>query len=519
MSKTINFRLSLSLAALLITACVPAEDRFDVLIVNGTVYDGSLKAGRISNIGIVGERITTMSAPEDATATIVIDAAGKLVTPGFIDPHTHALPRLQDPATSANLNYLLQGVTTVFVGSDGAGVDKRDTTLAALATQGVGPNVAFFAGHGGIRRAVMGMADRAPTEFELETMRRLLRIELDAGAIGLSTGLFYAPGSYSKTDEVIELAKVAARAGTVYDSHIRSESSYGVGLLSAIEEALTIGKAADIPVHISHIKALGQDVWGQSTAIVSMIEAARESGIRVTANQYPWSASGTRFSNALIPRWVMADSIEKMAERLFDPELKPGIDAEMQNNLRLRGGPEAMLVTDAASDYVGMTLGQIALVLEMDPLATAVQVVLTGDPSIASFVMQQSDIDELAVKPWVMTGSDGSSGHPRLFGSYPKVWRDFVHDRKLMSAEQFVHRSSGLVADTFGLCDRGYLKPGYIADIVILNPEKYAPEASYEHPTEYSEGIEQLIINGTVVIDNGHTSKLPGHVLTRKKCN
>ena len=509
----------MSLAAFLITACAPTEEPFDVLIINGTVYDGSLNAGRIGNIGIIGERIVTMSAPENASATTVVDAAGKLVTPGFIDPHTHALARLQDPATSANLNYLLQGVTTVFIGSDGGGVENRDTTFATLTAQGIGPNVAFYAGHGRIRKAVMGMADRAPTDAEMDVMRRLLKVELDAGAIGLSTGLFYAPGSYSETDEVIELAKIAAQAGTVYDSHIRSESSYGDGLLSAVEETITIGKAADIPVHISHIKALGQDVWGQSEAIVSMLEAAREAGIRVTANQYPWSASGTRFSNALIPRWVMADSKEKMAERLFDPELKAGIDEEMQNNLRLRGGPEAMLVTNAASDYVGMTLGQIALVLEMEPLAAAVQVVLAGDPSIASFVMRQSDIDELAVRPWVMTGSDGSSGHPRLFGTYPKAWRDFVYDREILSAEQFVHRSSGLAADTFGLCDRGYLKPGYIADIIVFDPEKFAPKATYKNPTELSEGVEQLLINGTVVINNDHTSKLPGRILTRDECS
>jgi len=491
----------------------PAAEAFDVLIVGGTVYDGSLQAGRTANIAISGDRIVSTSAPSDAPAARIVDAAGKIVVPGFIDPHTHELRRLTNDGR--NLHYLHQGVTTVFVGNDGDGIPNHEERLATLENQGIGTNVAFFAGHGALRKAIMGMADRPASDSELIAMSDLLASKMQAGAFGLSTGLFYAPGSYATRDEIIELAKVAAAYGGVYDTHLRSESSHADGLLAAVEEAITIAHDSDIAVHISHIKALGKDSWGKSKDMITLIEAARGAGLNITANQYPWVASGTRFSNALIPRWVMADSKEKMQERLNDPALEPDIRLEMSRNLELRGGPEAMLVTHANSPYMGKTLADIANDLGTGPLTAAIQVVTNGDPSIASFVMNKDDIDRLATQPWVMTGSDGSSGHPRLYGTYPKAWHDFVSDTELMSAERFVHRSSGQVADTLGICDRGYLRAGYYADIAVIDPDAFAPRADYTNPVALSQGVELLLVNGEIVLGPEIQPALPGRVLRK----
>jgi len=511
-------RAYLILVLVLLSACSSetGEQAFDILIINGLVYDGSLAPGKAINIGIRDDRIASIDAAADAPAGRVIDAAGKLVVPGFIDPHTHAKRWLLDPATSANLNYLMQGVTTVFIGNDGDGLRDRDESLATFEAQGIGPNVAFFAGHGLIRRSVMDMADRLATDAELEAMRGLLREEMQAGAFGLSTGLFYAPGSYSDTAEIIELARVAAGFGGVYDTHMRSESSHADGLLAALDEALRIAAESGIAVHISHIKALGKDVWSQTDAMIAAVDEARANGLDITANQYPWLASGTRFSNALIPRWVMADSTERMFERLAGPETGAEIRVAMAENLERRGGPDAMLVTEAESPFVGMTLRDIAGQLELPPVEAAIIAVESGDPSIASFVMHREGVDRLAVQPWVMTGSDGSSGHPRLYGTYPKAWRDFVIDRRLMSVERFVNRSSGQVADTFGICGRGYLRDNYFADIAIIDPDTFAALATYENPVLLSTGVEQLIINGVVTVDGGYLDALPGRVLRKK---
>lgn len=519
MPKCRTVLLGSLLAAALTAGCTAPPPDFDLLILNGTVYDGSLSAGRVTNIGITDDRIVSMTASDTARAETVVDASGKLVTPGFIDPHTHAGRFLLGPASNASLNYLYQGVTTVFIGNDGDGLADRDEAIRTLSTQGIGPNVAFFAGHGAIRRAVMGMADRDASDDELAAMKALLVSDMEAGAQGLSSGLYYAPGSYADTREVIELARIAASYGGVYDTHLRSEGSDGDGLLAAVGEAIEIGRAAGIAVHISHIKALGQDAWGQSTDVIRLVDEGRASGLGITANQYPWRASGTRFSNALIPRWVMADSREKMAARLHDPVLFDRIRNEMRANLERRGGPDAMLVTGADSEFVGMTLRDISRVLEKPALEAAIDVVLQGNPSIASFVMHPDDIQRLAIQPWVMTGSDGGSGHPRLYGTYPKAYQDFVVENRLMPLEQFVHRSSGLVALTFGLCDRGFLRNGYIADIAVIDPDKFRATATYEQPAKLATGVVQLIINGVLAINTAPTSALPGRVLRKQSCS
>ena len=500
----------------------PAEEfdqpLYDVLIKDGLVYDGSRAAPRRGNIAIRHGRIISMDAPDDVLTRQTIDAGGKAVVPGFIDPHTHAREDLRSGEAERNLNYITQGVTTVFLGNDGYGV--QPPSRAALEQAGLPTNVAILAGHGGIRKDVMGMAERAPTPEELEAMKQQVASEMEQGAFGLSSGLFYAPGSYADIDEVVELARVAARYGGLYETHMRSESSGGVGLLGALEEALEIGRRAELPVHIAHIKALGKAVWGQSEAMIALIEQAQAAGQIVTADQYPWQASGTRFSNALVPRRIMAGSADAMLARLNDPAVVNEIRTEMETNLALRGGPEAMLVTGAESPFVGMTLGQIAAELNLPPVLAGVRMVLEGDPPIASFVMQPADIHALAVRPWVMTGSDGSRGHPRKFATYPKAYQEFVVNHELMSIQQWVHRSSGLVADSFGFCDRGYLRPGWVADIAVLDLASFQPVADYRSPTELSTGVEDLLVDGVSVIRNGEvTDAQPGQIIQKNQQN
>jgi len=522
-------RMALPISAavfVLLAACSdsgqPAATHYDILIVNGTVYSGAPVPARQTSIGIDGDHIVSMDAAIDATADRTIDASGQVVVPGFIDPHTHAGADLADAERSLNLNYLAQGVTTVFIGSDGGGVDDRDATINLLRAQGIGTNTAFFAGHGGIREKVMGLENRAPSETELRQMLELTAEEMRAGAVGLSTGLYYTPGSFSTTDEVVALARVAAQYGGVYDTHMRDESAYSIGLIASVEETITIAEEARIPVHISHLKALGREVWGQSGDVIALITAARERGLDVTANQYPYQASGTRFSATLIPGWVRADSVDAMFARLENSDLKDRIREEMQTNLWRRGGPEAMLVTGAKSEWRGMTLADIAMKMERDSLDAAIEVVRGGDPSIASFVMKLPDIQAIALQDWVMTGSDGSEGHPRKYATYPKAYRDMVVDAGLFSLQRFVYRSAGLVADTFNLCDRGYLRAGRKADVVIIDLDNYLPLANFENPTALASGVRHVLVNGVAVISDGEpTGVLPGVVVDRQNlgCN
>jgi N-acyl-D-aspartate/D-glutamate deacylase len=515
-----NIMQAIVLASVLF-ACSPEQadeqERYSILIVNGTVYDGTTAPASNTNIGIIGERIVSMEASADAQADLVIDATGLAVVPGFIDPHTHADRDLFDEPSNANINYLTQGVTTVFVGNDGRGLPDLEQKLAIMKRQGIGPNVAFFTGHGTAREKILGLEDRAPTASELDAMRKFVENDMRAGALGLSTGLFYRPGSYAETDEVIELAKVAAKFGGVYDSHLRDESSYNIGLTGSVREVIEIGEQADIPVHIAHFKALGRDVWGQSGDVIALIAAARERGLEVTADQYPYRASGTSLGSSLVPRWVMADSDEAMLERLGNPDLEDRIREEMEANLWRRGGKESFLVT-GESEWRGMTLEEIADELMLDPIDAAVEVVRGGDPSVASFNMNPNDIDALAIQPWVMTGSDGSGGHPRKFASYPKAYQDMVATKNLFPLERFIHRSAGLVADSFYLCDRGYLRPGLKADIAIIDFDNFTPVADFENPTELSTGVSELLINGELVITKGnYTGALAGTVVHRQQ--
>ena len=472
-------------------------------------------------IGIRGDRIVLVAPASGALppARRTLDATGLVVAPGFIDPHTHTFEDLSSPARRRQDDYLFQGVTTVLTGNDGAGPTSIGRSLAAWRAGGIGTNAALYVGHGTVRGAVLGMADRAPTGAELGRMRELVRRAMAEGALGLSTGLYYAPGSYGTTEEVIELAKVAAAAGGIYDSHIRDESSYTVGLLGAVDEALRIGREARIPVHIAHVKALGRDVWGYADSIIARVARARAAGQVVTADQYPYNASGTSVGAALLPRWAEAGGRDSLAARLRLESTRETIVAAMLDNLRRRGGAAALLITGAKDrSVVGKTLDAIARERGRDSITAAIELIQAGDASVASFNMQESDIERLMAADFVVTGSDGSSGHPRKFGTFPRKFSKYVLERHVIGFARAVQASSSQTADLLGLDHRGRLAPGYYADVIAFDSAAFRDRATYESPDQLAVGMRYVVVNGQVAVDGGKaTAVLAGRPLTRAR--
>jgi N-acyl-D-aspartate/D-glutamate deacylase len=495
----------------------------DLLIRNGRVIDGTGSAARRADVAIAGDRITFVgdAARANITARRTIDARGLIVAPGFIDPHTHALEDLNssDPKRRANLNFLMQGVTTVITGNDGGGPFDVARTLEQWKAQGIGSNGVLLVGYGSVRGAVMGMSDGKASPAQLDSMRALVERGMREGAVGMSAGLYYAPQSYGSTEEVIELAKIAGRHGGLYDTHMRDESSYTIGLLGAIREAIRIGREGNLPVNISHIKALGVDVWGRSDSAIAIVEAARASGAKVTADQYPYTASGSSVGASLLPRWAEAGGRDSLRARIADAPTRARLVKDMTDNLRRRGGPESLLMTSTRdSTILGKTLAQIAAARGVPPVEAAIQIILNGGSSVASFNMNEKDIEAFMRRPWVMTGSDGSGGHPRKYGTFPKKWAEYVKEKKVLTPEAFVHQSSALTAQTFGLRDRGVLAQGKYADVVVFDDATFRDRATYQKPTELATGMKYVVVNGEVVVDNGAYANItPGVGITRAR--
>jgi N-acyl-D-aspartate/D-glutamate deacylase len=301
---------------------------------------------------------------------------------------------------------------------------------------------------------------------------------------------------------------------------MRDEGSYSIGLLGSIRETIRIGREAKIPVHISHIKALGRDVWGQSRQAVRIIKQARTAGIKVTANQYPYTASGTNITAALVPRWAEAGGNAELLKRIRDPQIRPRLVVEMEANLKRRNGAEAILITRSRNqELVGKTLGAIAKELNKSPVETALEIVEGGGASIASFNMSESDIDYFMKQPFVMTGSDGSSGHPRKYGTFPRKLRQYVFEKKLITLPFAIRRSSALTAETFRIPERGYLRVGYFADVIVFDPKTVADRATYEQPETLATGMKYVIVNGKIAVDEGkYAGILAGRAL-RKTLN
>lgn len=503
-----------------------AGESVDLLILGGTVVDGSGKAPRVADVGIRGERIVFIgnAAKAKVRAARTLNAKGLVVAPGFIDPHTHTFGDLSNAAKKGNVNYLMQGVTTVITGNDGGGPLNVGEALKKWEEQGIGTNAALYVGHGTVRGKVLGRGDVQPTPEQLAQMKELVRAAMQEGALGLSSGLFYVPGSFSKTEEVIELAKVAGEMGGVYDTHMRDESNYSIGVLGSIEETLRIGREGKIPVNISHIKMLGPDVWGQSAKAIKIIRKAQKQGVRVTADQYPYTASGSSLIASLMPPWAQADGSAEMLARVNDESLRAKLLEEMGKNLKRRGGADALLFTSAqATEIHGKTLAAVAKERNKPALETALDLVREyvakggGGLAVASFNMNEADIVRLMKQDFVMTGSDGSGGHPRLYGTYPKKLREYVYTKKVITLPFFVKHSAAMPAEALHIAERGMLRTGYFADVVVFDPATVADRSTYEKPEELAVGMKFVIVNGKIAVENGeHNGALAGKAVRRK---
>ncbi|MEM7415164.1 MAG: amidohydrolase family protein [Gemmatimonadota bacterium] len=497
----------------------PVDVDVDVLIRGALVYDGSGSEGAVRDVGVTGDRITFLgnADEEGVRGAREIDASGLIVAPGFVDPHAHAQGDLiaPDPERRANLNYLMQGVTTVVVGNDGHGTFEIARSRTSMESQGIGTNAAMLVGFGSVRGEVMGMRDQPPTSDELEEMRSLVRAAMEEGAVGLATGLFYAPQSFSTTDEVVELARVAASYGGVYDSHLRDESTYSIGLVGAVDEVIEIAERAEIAVNISHIKALGVDVWGQSADVIDRIRAARIRGLRVTADQYPYEASGSSLNASLLPRWAQSGGRDSLLARMDDPATRARLETDMRENMRRRNGPDAMLITGGRDVSLrGRTLLDVAEERGEDPLQTAIDIIRGGGASIGSFNMNQDDIDRFMTAEFVMTGSDGSDGHPRKYGSYPKKVREYVLERGIISMARMIRASSAQPAEVFGLEGRGRIEEGYFADVIVFDPETIRDNATFLEPRLLASGMHYVFVNGELAVEDGEpTRSMTGRVL------
>jgi predicted amidohydrolase YtcJ len=500
--------------------------RTDLILKGGTLIDGTEAVARQGDLAIRGDRIVAVgSFPIDRAAHIV-DVSGLIVAPGFIDLHTHSDEVILKPSLRLNLNYLTQGATTVVTGNCGSGPVDVAKYLGAIDAHGTGTNVIHLVPHGAVRNAVMGLADRAPTAEELDRMRALVARGMTAGAWGMATGLIYLPGRYAKTGELVELSRVVARSGGIYASHIRNEED---GLLEAIDEAITIGKSATLPVHISHLKANGRSNWGKAALALERIVAARSSGQIVTADQYPYIASSTKLGAMVVPHWAMRGTGDEFARLAATSDRGPLLRAEIQRELDRREGGAAIRIAryEPQSGRVGRDLAAIARVEKTTPLEVVLDIQRHGGAQAINFGMNEDDVRAIMRCEFVATASDGSSHapgsgdrpHPRAYGTFPRKIR-YALDEHVLTLEEAILSCTALPAQILGLPDRGTLRPGAFADVVVFDPKTFRDAATFDEPTRYAPGVRHLFVNGVALIAEGKPNvrssakgKLPGRAL------
>ena len=511
----------LCIAAVLAGACQRPPKTADLLISGGLVYDGSEKAARRADIAVVGDKIVYVAPSrkdiaEKCAAKKHIEADGYVVCPGFIDPHDHLETYLKKQRT--NEAYLRMGVTTVISGQCGMSRYPISDYFKTLEEQGIGSNFASFVGHNTIRREVVGEEARTATPEEMEQMKEMVRQEMRDGCFGFSTGLAYVPGCFSDSTEVVELARASAEEGGIYSTHVRNENKFGLGLLGSIHEALEIGRVAGMPVNISHLKCMGQSVWHRADSVIAMIEDYQKMGMKVTGDQYPYLASGPDIASALTPPWSRDGGLSAFRERIKDPEMLARIRAEIPDLIYERGGEETIFIGNRSKLYPNMTLAEAAAKMNKSPEDAVIEILKTECPLLNTYGMCDEDVDKFMVQPWVMTCTDGLYGtHPRVTGTYAVMIKTYVLEKKLITLDRFIRRSTGQVADTYGLEGRGYIRKGAYADITIFKPEEVCPHSTPAEPSLFATGFKNVIVNGTVAVeDDVYTGELAGMIIRHK---
>ena len=527
---------------------------FDIIIKGGTVYDGTGRAPVKADVGIKGDRIAAVGNLSRATSPMIVDATGLAVAPGFINMLSHSETSLiRDPRS---LSEIKQGVTTQIFGElsmgplndqmkqrlrESQGDVKYEiewTTLAEFLTylekRGVSQNVASFIGAPTIREYVIGLEDKPPTPAQLDQMRELVRREMEAGALGITTALIYPPAFFAKTDELIELCKVAAKYRGKYTTHMRSE---GNQLIEGVQETMRIGREAGLPVEIYHLKASGEANWPKMDQVIKMIEDARRQGLKISANMYTYPAGGTGL-DASMPPWVFDGGREAAYKRLQDPATRRKIaDAirtptnDWENLYLLAGSPDRILLasfkTEKLKPFTGKTLAEVAKLRGKDPIETIMDLVLEDRSRIGTiyFLMSEENIKKQIRQPWVSFGSDAasiapegvflkSSAHPRAYGNFARLLGKYVREEKVISLTEAVRRLTSLPATNLGLDHRGFLKEGMFADVVIFDPQTIADRATFENPHQLAVGVKHVFVNGVQVLKDGeHTGAKPGKAL------
>jgi N-acyl-D-aspartate/D-glutamate deacylase len=519
------------LVLLTVLAAVPllareqtSAEPYDIVIRNGLVLDGTGSEAQRKDVGIRAGRIAAVGHVTGAAAS-TIDANGLTAAPGFIDVHSHAAAGLAGDLRDAR-QLLAQGLTTVVLNPDGGGPVDIAVQRAGYERRGTAVNVAFYVPHGSIRREVLGMDDRAPNAAELDRMVALARAGMQAGAIGLSSGLYYAPGSYARLEEVIALAKAASEFGGVYESHIRDESDYNIGVVAAVDEVIRVAEEARLPGIVAHMKALGPATWGASKTLVAHLQQARARGVEVYADQYPYNASSTGLEAALVPRWAEVGGTAELRKRIDGPD-RARLVTEMTANLNRRGGANTLVIARYEPDpsLEGQSLEKVAAVMRLSPVEAALTMIMRGGASVVSFNMSESDIEEIMRQPFTMTCTDGDlvafgSGkpHPRGNGAFARKLAVYVRDRRVIDLPFAIRSMTSLPASVYRMKDRGVIREGAWADVVIFDPAKVRDVATYQNPHQLAEGMEYVIVNGTLVRDAGaFTGKLPGRIVVPQR--
>jgi predicted amidohydrolase YtcJ len=513
------------LAALIVAAHAHAAPiEADWVFRNGLVVDGTGAPGRRADVAVRGGRVVSIGRVEPGPGAKVVDASGLVVAPGFIDLHSHSDGSILGETNRHNRNYLAQGVTTVVTGNCGSGPTDVGAFLGRVDKQGAGTNVIHLVPQGAVRREVLGTSPKRADADALRKMERLVAKGMEDGAWGMSSGLIYVPSQYADTAELTALARVVAKHGGIYASHIRDE---GEGLLGAIDEAIAIGRDAGLPVQVSHLKASGKASWGLIREACARIEAARAAGVTVTADQYPYIASSTSLAAMVLPDWAVRDGTDAFRTIAADPARGPKLREAVAKALERRDGGASVRIARYAAkpSRVGKDLSGIAREEGTTPLDVVLDIQAHGGAQAISFGMSEDDVRFAMRKPYVATASDGSAHtpgggdrpHPRSYGTFPRKFR-YALDDGLMSLEAAVRSNSGLPAEILGLPDRGVLREGAVADLVAFDPKTFRDVATFDDPTRYAIGARYVLVNGEAAVADGRpTGALAGRALRRDR--